>query len=178
LAWSLACQPLWPCPGRHPRARTPLPRSPTITRSPAPLPVEPRPDFLPRIWSIPALCYHLGQHSMSLRCLGSRSWRNGRGLWIDNGIGLVMWEIRTRFCLFNYVSWFSRVLSRSFALVCLSLACLACLWFCRRPTGIGRAGFLCFSSVETLWPTPLYKASMYIVRAFFFTQQFTLSFTL
>jgi hypothetical protein len=38
--------------------------------------------------------------------------------------------------------WFCEILSRSFALVCLSLACLACLWFRRRPTGIGRAGFL------------------------------------
>jgi hypothetical protein len=38
--------------------------------------------------------------------------------------------------------WLCRLLSRLFALVCLSLACLACLWFRRRPTGIGRAGFL------------------------------------
>jgi hypothetical protein len=38
--------------------------------------------------------------------------------------------------------WFCRLLSRSFACVCLSLACLACLCFRRRPTGIGRAGFL------------------------------------
>jgi hypothetical protein len=29
---------------------------------------------------------------------------------------------------------------------------------------------LYFSGVETFWPTPLYKASMYIVRAFFFTR--------
>jgi hypothetical protein len=44
----------------------------------------------------------------------------------------------------------------------------------RRPTGIGRVGFLYFSSIEMFWPTPLYKASMHIVRAFFFTQQFTI----
>jgi hypothetical protein len=71
--------------------------------------------------------------------------------------------------------WFCRLLSRSFALVCLSLASLACVLFRRRPTGIGRAGFLYFSGVEKFWPTPLYKASMYIVRAFFFTQQFSLA---
>jgi hypothetical protein len=33
---------------------------------------------------------------------------------------------------------------------------------------------LYLSSVEKFWPTPLYKASMYIDSAFFFTQQFTL----
>jgi hypothetical protein len=33
--------------------------------SPAPLPVEPRPDFLPLISSAPALRHHLGQHAMS-----------------------------------------------------------------------------------------------------------------
>jgi hypothetical protein len=36
---------------------------------------------------------------------------------------------------------------------------------------------LYLSSVEKFWPTPLYKASMYIDSAFFFTQQllFTLA---
>jgi hypothetical protein len=69
--------------------------------------------------------------------------------------------------------WFSRVLSRSFACVCICLACLACLWFSPSSDWY-RTGFLYFSGVEVFWPTPLYKASMYIVRAFFFTQQFTL----
>jgi hypothetical protein len=59
-----ALRPLRPYAGRHPRARTPLARSPTITRFKAPLPVEPRPDFLPTTPGAPALCHHLRQHSM------------------------------------------------------------------------------------------------------------------
>jgi uncharacterized membrane protein len=58
-----------------------------------------------------------------------------------------------------------------FACLCLSLFVFG---FAVVRLVIGRAGFLYFSGVEKLWPTPLYKASMYIVRAFFFTQQFTL----
>jgi hypothetical protein len=144
--------------------RTPLSGSRTITRSLAPLPVEPHPDFLPRISSFVIT-------SDNTRChRGTSVLEDGGTVWV---FGLVMRKLH------DYLSWFSRVLSRSFALVCLSIACLACLWFCRRPTGIGRAGFLCFSSVEKFLPTPLYKASMHIVRAFFFTQQFTaLLFTL
>jgi hypothetical protein len=122
----LACRPLRPYAGRHPRARTPLSRSPTITRFRAPLPVEPRPDFLPTSPRAPALRHHLGQHSMSLRCLGSRSWRNGLGLWFGNGLGSGMRELRARLCylLVLVCLWFCRLLSRSIAFVCFSLACL------------------------------------------------------
>jgi hypothetical protein len=35
---------------------------------------------------------------MSLRSLGSRSWRNGLGVWIGNGLGLGMREFRARLC--------------------------------------------------------------------------------
>jgi hypothetical protein len=59
-----------------PRARTPLSGSPTITRLTAPLPVEPRPNFLLPILSAPTLCHYLGQHWMSLRYLGSGRWWN------------------------------------------------------------------------------------------------------
>jgi hypothetical protein len=147
----LACRPFLPlCPyaGRHPRARTLLSRSPTITRSPAPLPVEPRPDFLPPISSAPALRHHLGKHSMSLRSLGSRSWRNGLGLCIGDGLGLCMRKFRARLCylscflfVFGSVDFFLVPLPW-FVLVLLVLLVFACLWFRRRPTGIGRAGFL------------------------------------
>jgi hypothetical protein len=49
---------------RHPRARNPLARSPTITRFWAPLPVEPRPDFLRTTPRAPTLRHHLRQHLM------------------------------------------------------------------------------------------------------------------
>jgi hypothetical protein len=159
LAWFLACRPLWPYAGRHPRAGTPLSRSPTITRSPAPLPVEPRPDFLPPISNAPALCHYLGQHSMSWRYLGSGRWRNYLGLRIGNGLGgiacALVLSVSVLACL-----WFSRVLSRFFAFVCLSLACL-----CFSPSSdcYRTSGLSVFSGVEKFWPTPLYKASMYIV---------------
>jgi hypothetical protein len=58
--------------------------------------------------------------------------------------------------------WFSWVLSRAFALDCVSLASLACLLFRRRPTGFERTASCNFSGVKMFWPTPLYKASMYI----------------
>jgi hypothetical protein len=65
-------------------------------------------------------------NSMSLRCLGSRSWRNGLGLWIGNGLGSGMSELRARlrYLLVLVCLWFCRLLSRSIAFVCLSLACL------------------------------------------------------
>jgi hypothetical protein len=126
----LACRPSG-LSGRTPvgiPARAPLARSSTITRSPVPLPVEPRPNFLPPIWSAPALRHHLGQHSISLRCLGSRSWRNGLGLCIGNGLGSGVRELRARLC---YLLVLVCLLSRSIAFFCLSLACLcfSCLSF-------------------------------------------------
>jgi hypothetical protein len=179
VALFLACRSLWPYAGRHPRGRTPLSQSPTITRSPAPLPVEPRPDFLPPISSTHALRHYIGQHSMSWRYLGSGRWRNYLGLWIGNGLGgiacALVLSVSVLACL-----WFSRVLSRSFAFVCLSLACL-CLsllvfGFRRRPTGIGRAG----SPYSRAWRS--FGRRLYIRRlctySEFFTQQFTLLFTL
>jgi hypothetical protein len=92
---------------------------------------------------------------MVLRCLGSSSWRKGLGLWIGNALGLGMRELRARLCylLVLVCLWFCGLLSRSFALVCLSLACLACLaclCFRRRPIGIGRAAF-CISGVEKVF---------------------------
>jgi hypothetical protein len=64
-----------------------------------------------------------------------------------------MRELRARLCylLVLVCLWFCRLLSRSFAFVCLRLACL-CLsllvfGFRRRPTGVGRAAF-CISGVE------------------------------
>jgi hypothetical protein len=57
-----------------------------------------------------------------------------------------MRELRARLCylLVLVCLWFCRLLSRSIAFVCLSLACLC---FRRRPTGIARAAF-CISGVE------------------------------
>jgi hypothetical protein len=48
----------------------------------------------------------------------------------------------------------------------------------RRPTGIGRAAFCICQAWRCFGRRLCIKASMYIVRAFFFTQQFTLWFTL
>jgi hypothetical protein len=95
-------------PAREPRSldhRRSLALSPTITRSPASLSVELRPNFLPSLPCAPALRHHLGQHSMVLRCLGSRSWRNGLGLWIGNGLGLGMREFRARLCYLSCLSF-------------------------------------------------------------------------
>jgi hypothetical protein len=82
---------------------------------------------------------------MSSRCLGSRGWRNGLGLWIGNGLGLGMREFGER--LF-YLSCFLFVFgSVDFFLVSLPwfvLVLLACLWFRNRPTGIRRVAFLYF----------------------------------
>jgi hypothetical protein len=80
----------------------------------------------------------------------SGSWRKSLDLGIGNGSWIGYKGITCALVLFVllvFCLWFSRVLSRSFACVCLSLACLACLCFRRRPTGIGRAAF-CISGVE------------------------------
>jgi hypothetical protein len=117
-------------PPREPRSlghQRSLARSSTITRSPAPLPVELRPNFLPSLPCAPALRHHLGQHSMALRCLGSRSWRKGLGLWIGNGLGSGMREFRARLC---YLSCFLFVFgSVDFFLVPLPLFVLVLLVF-------------------------------------------------
>jgi hypothetical protein len=64
---------------------------------------------------------------MSLRCLGSRSWRNGLGLWIGNGLGSGMRELRARLCylLVLVCLWFSRVPLPVFVLVLLVLLVFA-----------------------------------------------------
>jgi hypothetical protein len=63
--------------------------------------------------------------SDNTRC-GSSSWRKGLGLWIGNALGSGMRELRARLCylLVLVCLWFCRLLSRSIAFVCLSLACL------------------------------------------------------
>jgi hypothetical protein len=69
-------------------------------------------------------------------------------------VGIAGYEGITFALVFAWsLSLFCRCLSRSFAFVCLSSACLC---FRRRPTGIGRAAF-CISGVEKFSPTSLYK---------------------
>jgi hypothetical protein len=101
----------------------------------------------------------------------SGKWRNGLGLWIGNG-GLVMRELRARLCLSCFLFVFGSVDFFLVLLPCFVLVMLVFGFAVVRLVSDERA--LCISGVEKFWPTPLYKASMYIVWAFFFTQQFTL----
>jgi hypothetical protein len=92
---------------------------------------------------------------MSLRCLGSRSWRNGLGLWIGNGLGLGMREFRARLC---YLSCFLFVFgSVKFFLVPLPWFVLVLLVLLVFGFAVVRlvSDERVFLGVKMFWPTPL-----------------------